>query len=110
MRLTPIHFHILLAVTDGPLHGYAIKQEVEQRTDGRVSLGPGSLYWAINKLADAGLLEQAPSPTTRSAGPSRRYFTLSEAGRARLEDEVDVLADIVRLARTKQLGKRASEA
>ena len=103
MRLTPSHFHILLAAAQGPVHGYAIKREVEQRTRGRVNLGPGSLYWAINKRVEAGLLEEATAPTARSEGPSRRYYTLSRAGRSRLADEIDILDDIVRLAQSKNL-------
>jgi hypothetical protein len=74
MRLTPSHFHILLTVAQAPSHGYAIKQEVDQRTEGRAQLGPGSLYWAIKRLADAGLLEETAAPSRRSDGPSRRYY------------------------------------
>lgn len=103
MRLTPSHFHILLSVAQQPSHGYAIKQEVEKRTAGRIQLGPGSLYWAIKKLADAGLLAETDGSSQASDGPSRRYYMLTPSGRERLQSEVEILADIVRLAESQGL-------
>ena len=110
MRLTPSHFHILLSAVQGPVHGYAIKGEVEKRTQGRIKLGPGSLYWAISKLVDAGLLDEAPAPSEASEGPSRRYYSLSNAGRERLEQELQILSDIVDLAESYGLVQRPREA
>jgi DNA-binding PadR family transcriptional regulator len=52
--------HIMLVLAGGARHGYAIKQEVEARTDGAIRLGPGTLYEAIQRLEDARLIEQAP--------------------------------------------------
>ena len=51
--------HILLALADGARHGYAIKQDVEERTGGAIRLGPGTLYEAIQRLLDGGLIEEA---------------------------------------------------
>ena len=110
MKLTPAHFHILLSAAQGPIHGYAIKREVQERTSGRVKLGPGSLYWAINKLVEGGLLAEAAAPSAQSDGPSRRYYRLTDAGRIRLESELELLVDIVRLAESKGLVSRAKEA
>ena len=56
--LSPSVLHIMLALADGARHGYSIKQEVESRTDGAVRLGPGTLYEAIQRLEDAGLIEE----------------------------------------------------
>ncbi|MEM7355405.1 MAG: PadR family transcriptional regulator [Acidobacteriota bacterium] len=106
MRLTPSHFHILLSVVHEPSHGYAIMQEVQERTDGRVKLGPGSLYWAIKRLVDADLLEETAAPSAGSAGPSRRYYALTVAGREVLRREVEILADIVRFAESQELIRR----
>ena len=50
LPLTPVVFHILLALADGPRHGYAIMQEVNHRSDGKVGLGPGTLYGASRLL------------------------------------------------------------
>ena len=54
--LTPTMVHILLCADGGERHGYAIKQEVEHRTDGDVRLGPGTLYEALQRLVRAGLV------------------------------------------------------
>ena len=110
MRLTPSHFHILLSVAHEPSHGYAIMQEVQDRTEGRVKLGPGSLYWAIKRLVDAEFLEETGAPSEHSAGPSRRYYALTPSGRATLRREVEILADIVRFAESQELIGRAEEA
>jgi DNA-binding PadR family transcriptional regulator len=60
--------HILLALADGARHGYAIKQEVEERSGGEVGLGPGTLYEAVQRLEDAGFIEEtAPPPIPRTA-------------------------------------------
>ncbi len=97
MRLTPSHFHIML-VDHKPSHGYAIGQEVEERTKGGVQLGPGSLYLAIKRLAEAGLLEETAVPSQRSDGPSREVLPAHGAGRARLRTAVEHPAGIVRQA------------
>ncbi len=110
MRLTPSHFHILLSVVHEPSHGYAIMQEVQERTEGRVKLGPGSLYWAIKRLVDADLLEETGAPSQQSAGPSRRYYALTPSGRDILRHEVEILAGIVRFAESQELIRRAEEA
>lgn len=110
MRLTPSHFHILLSAAPGPKHGYAIKGEVEKRTRGQIRLGPGSLYWAISKLVDAGLLDETPAPSEASEGPSRRYYALSDTGRQRLEEELQILSDIIDLAESNGLVQRPREA
>ncbi|MEJ2677847.1 MAG: PadR family transcriptional regulator, partial [Gemmatimonadota bacterium] len=51
-------FQVLLALADRARHGYGIMQEVEQRTDGRVRLGPGTVYGAIKRLRSQGLVEE----------------------------------------------------
>ena len=54
--LTPVEFHILLALAEEARHGYGIKLDVERRTDGRISLGSGTLYVAIQRLEKEGLV------------------------------------------------------
>ncbi len=101
LRLTPAFFHILLSVVNNPQHGYAIMQQVEERTRGAVRLGPGSLYWAIKRLVDAGFLEEV-TPSDSTDGRKRSY-ALTTTGRAKLRDEVQVLADIVGYAESQRL-------
>ena len=73
-NLTPTMVHILLCLTEGERHGYAIKQEVEQRTDRDVRLGPGTLYEAIQRLERSGFLRPVTGPPrpwqTGRAGPT----------------------------------------
>jgi DNA-binding PadR family transcriptional regulator len=79
--------------------------EARERTGGRARLGPGSLYWALDRLAEAGLIGESDAP--RSADepapgePRRRYWRLTEAGRARLREEAGSLAELVDLARAR---------
>jgi DNA-binding PadR family transcriptional regulator len=94
--------HILLALADGALHGYAIKQGVEDRTKGAVRLGPGTLYEAIQRLQEGGLIEDA-SPgldaPINGQEAQRRYYALTDRGWAVLRDELRQLDAIVEHAR-----------
>ncbi|MBA2304647.1 MAG: helix-turn-helix transcriptional regulator [Acidobacteria bacterium] len=94
--------HILLALADGARHGYAIKQAVEERTQGAVRLGPGTLYEAIQRLQDDGRIEETAA---RGEEPSngqhaqRRYYALTDQGWDVLRDELQRLDAIVAHAR-----------
>lgn len=104
-RLSPALLHLLLALTDGPKHGYAVMLEARERTGGRVRLGPGSLYWALDRLFEAGLIDEAPAPAPEiEPAPGeerRRYWQLTDDGRERLREETGSLAALVDLARTR---------
>src|SRR5215213_4528290 len=94
--------HILLALADGARHGYAIKQEVEARTSGTIRLGPGTLYEAIQRLEESGLIEEGGverEPVNGQAA-QRRYYALTERGWGVLRDELRHLGAIVDHART----------
>ena len=92
--------NILLALADGAKHGYAIKQDVEERTDGTIRLGPGTLYEAIERLEDGGLIVEAP-PAAAVTGQEaqRRVYKLTERGWTVLTTELRQLGDIVDRAR-----------
>ena len=93
--------HILLALADGARHGYAIKQDVEERTGGAIRLGPGTLYEAIQRLLDGKLIEEtSPVDAENGQQAQRRYYALTAAGWAILRDEVQQLGTIVERART----------
>ena len=91
--------HVVLALLDGELHGYALMRRVEELSEGAVRMGPGTLYGTINRLLAAGLVEET---TDRRATPEdggaerRRYYELTSAGRAVALDEVRRLAALVR--------------
>lgn len=93
--------HILLALSEGAKHGYAIKQEVEERTNGAVRLGPSTLYEAIQRLQDSGLIEEQHPVKTAANGQAaqRRFYTLTPRGWGALREEVRRLGVIVDHAR-----------
>jgi len=102
--LTPAVFHILLALADGPKHGYAIMQEVETITEGRVKMGPGTLYGSIKRMLAAGLIaEEQERPDPEQDDERRRYYRLTGPGSDVLKAEVRRLADIVHVARRKRI-------
>ena len=82
MALREPTLFILAALAGGRLHGYGIIQRTEQQSDGRVKLDPGTLYRAIARLRNAGLLEEAERKAADDVqGRARRYYTLTPAGR-----------------------------
>lgn len=86
--LTPVVFHTLLALFHGPLHGYAISQEVEAASQGRVRMGPGTLYGSLQRMQKAGLVERAEvAETDASHASRRRYYALTLEGKRALEAE-----------------------
>ncbi len=104
LPLTPAVFHILLALADGEKHGYAIMQEVEDVTEGKVHMGPGTLYGSIKRVLSAGLIEESddrPDPTLDDE--RRRYYRLTGLGRAVLREEAERMAELMALARRKHV-------
>lgn len=103
--MTTRTLQILLALADGPLHGYGIKQAVEERTDGEVRLGSGTLYEAVHRLVTAGEIEEVDPPAMEpsSGGPPRRFYALTSEGRRALVDELRRMEGVVRFARRRKL-------
>jgi DNA-binding PadR family transcriptional regulator len=99
--LTPAALHMLMVLAREDLHGYGIKQEVETRTDGRLRLGPGTLYEGIHRMEAAGWIRE----TGASDDPSgkRRVYRLTPSGRRVMEEELERLAEVVRFARAEEL-------
>jgi len=80
--LTPVTYHILLSLYDGVKHGYGVKREVEDRTDGVVRLGAGTLYEAIQRLSRSGLIEETSAPNDIEVENARwRFYRLTTSGR-----------------------------
>lgn len=108
LPLTPVVLHILLALSDGERHGYAIAQDVEDATQGSVRMGPGTLYGSIQRMLAASLIEEAPARRRATDADEhddarRRYYRMTSFGKRVLGLELERLNDIVRLARHKQL-------
>ena len=92
LPLTPAVLHILLALGDGPRHGYRIMKDIARMSEGMVSLGPGSLYGAIERMTDLGLIERAPPPEKPSR---RRAFRITALGRQTLLAESERLHTVL---------------
>jgi DNA-binding PadR family transcriptional regulator len=103
MALTSVEFHVLLAVSGDASHGYAIMREVEERTSGRLRIGPGTLYAAIQRLVVAGLIEEYETNADR-----RRCYRLTRKGKQAASDEARRLSALVRTARKRGLLPSAS--
>jgi len=97
--LTPAVFHILLALADGPLHGYGIMQAVETSASSEPSMGPGTIYGSLQRMEEAGLVKELAARTD----DRRRVFALQPAGRRALTLEAERLARLAALVRAKRL-------
>jgi len=97
-------FQILLSLTDEDLHGYGIMRRIADQTDGRMRLGPGTLYSSIQSLLEAKFIQEVDTRPDERLGPERRrYYRLTAAGRQLARLEADKLAGILRVARAKKI-------
>jgi len=92
--LTPAVLHILLALSTGERHGYAIMKQVEADSQGKVRMGPGTLYGSINRMAQAGLVRESG----KTDDERRIYYKLTGAGRAALDAELTRYRGVVAVA------------
>ncbi len=104
LPLTPAMFHILLALADRERHGYHIMQEVETHTEGKMRLGPGTLYGSIKRMLADGLIEESGErPDPELDDERRRYYRLTDFGYSVASAEAERLAQLVKAARAKKL-------
>lgn len=97
-------FQIMLSLADEDRHGYGIMKEVEARTDGRISLAPGTLYGAIKRLREQGLIAEADERVDPDLGDERRrYYALTSHGRRVMGAEAARVADLAYQAAAKNL-------
>jgi DNA-binding PadR family transcriptional regulator len=101
MMVSELAFHILLALADGPSHGYAIGKDVETRSGGRLDPTTGALYQALRRLADDALI--APVEAPGDTDSRRKYFALTREGRRAAAKEAERLDALVRTARQRKL-------
>ncbi len=100
LPLSPQQFHILLALTGGHRHGYAIIRDIEARTGGELRLGTGTLYTAVARLEQLELIAESDARPKRGEDDERRrYYTLTPLGRQVLQAETARLEALVRHAR-----------
>jgi DNA-binding PadR family transcriptional regulator len=102
--LPPAAFQILLALAGADLHGYGIMRQVADQTGGRMRLGPGTLYSSIQSLLEEKLIEEIKLADGKDAEQDRRrVYRLSPAGRKLARNEAERLADLLRVARAKNI-------
>ena len=107
LPLTPVVLEISLALAAGERHGYEIMQEVERRTDGQIVLHPGTLYRALSRLLEQGLIEELDERRSPEDDERRRYYRLTTRGIAVAKSEVARLEGQPAAARSRRLLKGA---
>jgi DNA-binding PadR family transcriptional regulator len=107
LPLTVPVFHILLSLSDRDLHGYAIIQDIRDRTDGEVELTASTLYAAIKRLLDGRLIEELDTrPGPEDDDPRRRYYRITSLGMDVARLETARLERALKMARQKKLAPR----
>jgi PadR family transcriptional regulator PadR len=99
--LSDLGLHVLLALGEGPSHGYAIGKAIEDQSGGRLNPTTGALYQALRRLSQDGLITEADGP--KDVDARRRYFTLTARGRRAASAEAAPLDALVRTARKRRL-------
>jgi DNA-binding PadR family transcriptional regulator len=113
LPLKPRVLHMLLALADGPRHGYSIMQEVATRSEGQVRVWPAALYSTLRELEELDLIaesDKGPSRDDRKNDERRRYFALTALGKRVLSAEVRRLEAIVDHARASQALRKPGRA
>ena len=97
LPLPQAQFHVLVALTEGERHGYAIMQAVESSSDGTVRMGPATLYGTLKRLVDRGLAEESAYRPVPDDDQRRRYYRLTGLGQRVCAAEAERLARLVRI-------------
>ncbi|HEV7846893.1 MAG TPA: PadR family transcriptional regulator [Thermoleophilaceae bacterium] len=105
MALREPSYFILAALVNGPAHGYGIIQEAAELSGGRVRLGAGTLYGALERLASEGLVE--PEREEVVSGRRRRYFRLTGEGESALAEESERMRSAAEVVETRLSGLRS---
>lgn len=102
--LTPAVLHILLALATRERHGYGIMKQVEADSQGKVNMGPGTLYGSLGRMIDAGLIRESNKKVDPDMDDERRvYYKITGPGRKALETELERYREVVAVARKKTL-------
>ena len=102
--LTPAVFHILLALSSGERHGYGVMKQVEADSQGKVSMGPGTLYGSLKRMLDAGLVQESDKRVDPEMDDERRiYYQITGVGVKALEAELERYKYIVTVAQQRKL-------
>ena len=106
--LTPAVLHILLALSTEERHGYGIMKQVERESQGKVKMGPGTLYGSLGRMMEAGLIHESDKRVDPSMDDERRiYYTLTGLGHDALSAELDRYREVVAVASEKRITPNA---
>jgi DNA-binding PadR family transcriptional regulator len=108
--ITPLTYHILLALADGDRHGYAIIKEIEASHGADAAPSTGALYLALQRMEDEGLVAETTARPKTGDDARRRYYRLTRSGRAAAVAESGRLAGVLKVARQKHLLARGADA
>ncbi len=103
LPLSPPVFYVLLALADRDRHGYAIMQEVEKRTEGKVRVLPGSLYSTLKRMLATELIAECDADAGQPDDERRRYYRITRHGKEVAAAEADRMATLIAVARSKRL-------
>jgi DNA-binding PadR family transcriptional regulator len=102
--LTPAVFHILLALSSGERHGYGVMKQVELDSQGKVSMGAGTLYGSLKRMLGAGLVQESDKRVDSAMGDERRiYYQITNVGKQALAAELERYKHLVTLAQERKL-------
>ena len=102
--LTPAVLHILLALSAEERHGYGIMKQVESESEGKVKMGPGTLYGSLGRMIEAGLIRESDKKVDPKLDDERRiYYAITGLGQVTLAAELERYREVVAVARRKQL-------
>lgn len=103
LPLSPLTMSILLALADGEAHGYALMKEIERQSGGVLKPGTGSLYAALQRLIDAGFIEEAPHEPAPGEDPRRKHYRITGDGRMATRAEAERMLRVLKIARARSL-------
>jgi DNA-binding PadR family transcriptional regulator len=101
LPLTETTFYVLLSIAAEPRHGYAILKDVQSLSRGRLVLSTGTLYGALCRLLDQGLIQRVEEQDREETGRPRKLYSLSERGRAVLAAEIERLHALIGAAQRR---------
>lgn len=102
--LTPAVLHILLALSTQERHGYGIMKQVESDSQGKVNMGPGTLYGSLSRMMDAGLIRETDKKIDPEMDDERRvYYKITNLGKKALAAELERYNEVVAVAKQKRL-------
>ena len=102
--LTPAVLHILLVLSTGERHGYGIMKQVASESQGKVKMGPGTLYGSIGRMIEAGLIRESERKVDPELDDERRvYYKMTALGQATLAAELERYREVLAVAKKNQL-------